>query len=141
MELDWIRLAKLDVIFGILGGVLFVFSGIYWTVRIIGIGRITALIAWALVGEEDEEKLFLTIGYVVKWIVALIIWATIGASVSLILLFFSVMIFNIPGVPASGESLGHFVAICATIGAFSRICWPLAKRLHSQLQQHRSEGN
>ena len=140
MNIDWDILGKWDVMFGISGGIVLVFSGLRWIAKRMGSGRFINLLAWAIVGIDDEHQLIQTTKRILRFVFAAFVWAIIGAFIGFLFVggftLFSIAI----GVTVSGALEGTIVGafIGALIGVVIRIIvWPISYWLDSVWAEYR----
>ncbi len=136
MSFDWDFLGKWDIIFGILGGIILILSGVRWLAKKLGLGRGSGIIAWALTGEDDEMNLSSGLEEIGKWVVAAIVWAAISA------IFFAIAIFilSVIGIALGATVFDFWGSIVgwAVVGAFAGIIvrivlWPIGYAISVRL--------
>ncbi|MBE7553594.1 MAG: hypothetical protein HS126_21190 [Anaerolineales bacterium] len=128
MQLDWDSLGKLDVIFGLAGGVVLVFSTLRWIARRLKSSRTPKFLAWAIIGDEDEEALVATLIGLAKLTIAAAIWAIIGAIIGVTLVSIVTLIVMGMGSQVSGTTTAVMqnAILGAIVGAiFRAIIWPI----------------
>ena len=128
MKLDWDSLGKLDVIFGIAGGVVLMFSTLRWIAQRMKSSRTPKLLAWAIIGDEDEKALVATLIDLAKLTIAAVIWAIIGAIIGVTLVGTVTLIALGMGSQVSGttSAIVQNAILGAIVGAiFRAIIWPI----------------
>lgn len=140
MQLDWDSLGKLDVIFGIAGGVVLIFSTLRWIARRMRSSRIPKLLAWAIIGDEDEEALVVTLINLAKLTFAVAVWVIIGAIIGVTLVSIVTLIALGMGNQVSGttNAIMQNAILGAIVGPiFRAIIWPTFSLARSNWQRRK----
>jgi len=130
MQLDWDTLARWDITFGILGGIVLVFTFLRWLIRNVRSNRFAKLVAWAITGKPDEKTLVSAMSYVGKLIFAALVWALIGAIIAIVCIGFLTGISLAFGVKPSNTTrvMLQYGIMAAILGAIFRgIVWPISE--------------
>ncbi len=80
--LDWQTLSRIDTIFGVIAGIVMVYTFAKWIGR-----RLTALasfLPYALTGESDYDRSISILRRVAKWLGACAIWALMGGLIGVV---------------------------------------------------------
>lgn len=139
MTMNWELLEKWDVLFGIAGGVILIFTAVQWVARRVARNRIARLLAWAVVGKDDEQALSAKLRLVAQYLFAASVWAVLGGVLGTALMSALIVTDLILGVTVLGIRQGMLEAALfgAVGGAVMRsIVWPSATRAVAILRQH-----
>jgi len=140
MRLDWDLLGKWDIIFGVLTGMILVFSGVRWIARKTRSTQVATFVAWAIIGQEDEEALISTMSDIVKLLMAGVIWAVIGAVTAVFFMVIVIVVNFAMGVQVMGVASGivQIAVLGALFGAVVRVLiWPAVTILRKNWQSRR----
>lgn len=123
MELDWGALSRIDTIFGILGGIVVLFSGLRWSMKTIKSSRFHQTFSWAVTGDSNQDVLKVTFVNASKWVFAILLWAIIGSIIGVMVVLLLTGIVIGLGSTVSGVSGGirDFAIIGASVGVLARI--------------------
>ncbi len=121
--LDWDTLTRLDTILGILGGIVLIFSGIRWSIKIIRSSSFSQTFSWAITGDSNESILKITFVNIARWLFAIILWAIIGSAIGVMIVLLLTGIVIGLGSEVSGVAGGirDFSIIGAIVGILVRI--------------------
>ena len=137
MQLNWDTLARWDIIFGILGGIVLVFTFFRWLIKNVRSNQFAKLVAWAVTGKSDEKTLVSAMTYVSKLFFAALVWALIGAIIAVVCIGTLSGISLVSGVKpidTTGAMLQYGI-IAAILGAvFRGVVWPISEYLWKHLR-------
>lgn len=140
MDIDWNILEKWDVLFGIAGGIVLVFSGFRWIAKYLRTSEFASLLSWAIVGSHDEQQLIQTTKSGLKLFFAASVWGIIGAFIALGLVSTFILVETSSGGIVFGiqEGLIQSAIFGAICGALLRaVIWPFWSLLHAKWQKYR----
>jgi hypothetical protein len=132
MQLNWETLARWDIIFGILGGIVLVFTFLRWLIRNVRSNQFAKLIAWAVTGKPNEKTLVSAVTYIGKLIFAALVWALIGAIIAVVGVGILAGISLALGVKSSNTvgAMLQYGVMAAILGAIFRgVIWPISEYL------------
>jgi hypothetical protein len=139
MGINWDSLDRWNIILGILGGIALVFSSIRWLVRHARSSKLAQLIAWSVIGEENEKTLVSTFRGLLRLLFAGLVWAFIGAVIGGVILLVTTMIAVGFGGKVSGTTTAvyQYALLGALAGAtFRSMIWPIVAVVFSRQQQN-----
>jgi hypothetical protein len=138
MRIDWDALGKIDILFGVVGGVVFVFSVLRWIGQRVKLRPAMKLFVWSVIGDDNEQALLKNLMGFAKLSFAGMVWLVIGAILgATFVITLSLTMLGI-GSQVSGttNAIKQYAILGAVVGALFRMfVWPLFSSIRNYYQK------